>query len=50
MLSTYLADIYKKMMRSGNAVSSHSGLILPETLVRKKRGIALADCEEEEFH
>ena len=37
------------MMRSGNAVSSHSGLIPPETLVRKKRGIAPADCEKEEF-
>ena len=32
-------------MRSGNAVPSHSGLIPSETFVRKKRGIALADCE-----
>ena len=41
-------------MRSGNAVSSHSGLIPFENLkfylcVPKKRGIALADCEKEGF-
>ena len=34
IISKYL----KKMMRSGNAVSSDS-----------ERGIALADCEKEEF-
>ena len=38
IISYYL----KKMMRSGYAVSSHSGLIPSET-VYKKRGIALAD-------
>ena len=45
IISRYL----QKMMRFGNAVSSHGGLIQSETLVRKKRGIALADCEKEEF-
>ena len=33
------------MMRSGNAVKSHSGLIQSE----KKRGIASADCKKEKF-
>ena len=34
---------YRELMRSGNAVSSHSGLIPSETLYEKKRKIALAD-------
>ena len=38
------------MMRSGNAVSSHSGLIPSETLHQKiKSGMALVDCKTEEF-
>ena len=37
------------MRRSGNAVSSYSDLNPSETLVRKKRGIALNDGEKEEF-
>ena len=37
------------MSRSGNAVSSYSDLNPSETLVQKKRGIALNDCEKEEF-
>ena len=45
IISLYL----KKMRMSGNAVSSHSSLIPSETLYEKKRGIALADCEKEEF-
>ena len=36
------------MMRSGNAVSSHRGLIPFET-VYEKRGIALAECDIKEF-
>ena len=35
-------------MMSGNAVSSHSGLI-PLELCTKKEGDCLADCEKEEF-
>ena len=38
----------KEMMRSVNAVSSHSGLISSETLC-EKRGGALANCKKEEF-
>ena len=36
------------MMSSGNAVSSHSGLIPSETLYEKRGGL-LADYEKEEF-
>ena len=45
VISYYL----KKMRRSGNAVSSYNDLNPSETLVRKKRGIALNDGEKEEF-
>ena len=37
MLSTQLANFFKKMISSGNAASSHSGLI-PLKTVYKKRG------------
>ena len=40
------------MMKSGNAVSSHSGLISFETVYEKRGGLICfgsADCEEEEF-
>ena len=37
------------MRRCGNAVSSDSDLIPSETFIQKKRGIALDDCEKEEF-
>ena len=36
-------------MNSENTVSSRSGLISVETVYKKKGGIALTDCEKEEF-
>ena len=40
------------MMRSGNAISCHGGLILFETVYERRGGLtefASADCEKEEF-
>ena len=34
----------KKMMRSGNAVLSHSSLIPSETVYEKRRGLAIYFC------
>ena len=42
----------KEMMRSGNVVSCHGGLILFETVYEKRGGLtefASADWEKEEF-
>ena len=39
----------KKLISFESAVSSHRSWILLELLCKKKRGIALADCEEQEF-
>lgn len=44
--------VKETMMRSGNAVSAHSGLISFETVYEKRGGLICfgsADCEEEEF-
>ena len=50
MLSTQLANIFKKMISFGNVASSHSGLLPLKTTYKKKRGITLGDREVEEFN
>ena len=40
MLSTQLANIFKKMVSFGNAASSHSGLIPLKTAYKNMRGNA----------
>ena len=42
-------DYPKKLISFESVVSSHRSWILFELLCKKKRGIALADCEEQEF-
>ena len=49
MLSTQLANFFKKMISFGNAASSHSGLIPLKTVYKKRGELLWAITSKENF-